>query len=120
MGETKDYPKKYWWVVIVALPIVLGLIAVVPGVMSKTGGAVPPSVSQTGVGNIQQTGAGSVINDYSSKMYVTNVSIIEAEYREVPGPAAERSSETANRAGRGRWSGRAARGEHQAVGRVGP
>ena len=85
MGETKDYPKKYWWVVIVALPIVLGLIAVVPGVMSKAGGAVPPSVSQTGVGNIQQTGAGSVINDYSSKMYVTNVSIIEAEYAKYQG-----------------------------------
>jgi len=86
MGETKDYPKKYWWVVIVALPIILGLIAVVPGLMSKTGGgAAPPTVSQNGVGNIQQTGAGSVINDYSSKMYVTNGSIIEAEYAKYQG-----------------------------------
>jgi len=85
MGETKDYPRKYWWVVIVALPIILGLIAAVPGVMSKTGGAAPPSITQGGVGNIQQTGAGSVINDYSSKMYVTNVSIIEAEYAKYQG-----------------------------------
>jgi ABC-type Na+ efflux pump permease subunit len=44
MGETKDYPRKYWWVVIVALPIVLGLIAVVPGLMSKAGGGAPSSV----------------------------------------------------------------------------
>ena len=36
-GESKNFPKRYWWVVLVALPVVLALIAIVPQLMGGSG-----------------------------------------------------------------------------------
>jgi uncharacterized membrane protein YhaH (DUF805 family) len=33
-----SYPKKYWWVVLVVVPIAVGLIAIVPKFLSDSGG----------------------------------------------------------------------------------
>ena len=34
---TSDYPRKYWWVILVIIPIVLALIQVYPDVVVRTG-----------------------------------------------------------------------------------
>jgi hypothetical protein len=61
---------------------------------SDKAGDVVTSISQSGKGNIQQTGASSIAqtggvnilnSDLSSKMYVTNVSIIASEYEKTHG-----------------------------------
>jgi len=89
-NDVKGYPKKYWWLILVALPIILGLIAVLPGLIQRSdkAGAAGSGVSQSGSGNVAQTGSGNVNisnSDLSSKMYVTNVSIIASEYAKYQG-----------------------------------
>ena len=86
--EGKKYPKKYWWLVLLVLPVILALIPVLPGLFKKED---KTRDSQTGV-NIHQTGTSNVnesVNilnsDLSSKMYVTNVSIIASEYERTHG-----------------------------------
>ena len=87
--EGKKYPKKYWWLVLLVLPVILALIPVLPGLFKKED---KTGDSQTGKGNIHQTGTSNVnesVNilnsDLSSKMYVTNVSIIASEYERTHG-----------------------------------
>jgi len=87
--EGKKYPKKYWWLVLLVLPVILALIPVLPGLFKKED---KTGDSQTGKGNIHQAGTGNVnesVNilnsDLSSKMYVTNVSIIASEYERTHG-----------------------------------
>ena len=55
-AEPRAYPKKCWWVVLVALPIVLALITVFSGVFR--GGGSSPGVAQTGGGpNVAVSGS---------------------------------------------------------------
>ena len=82
-GESKNFPKKYWWVVLVALPVVLALIAIVPQLMGGSG--EKPSgdnaVSITGNNN-------TVTIDNSSQMTViNNISVIAQEYQKYTGQA---------------------------------
>lgn len=83
-AEPRAYPRKYWWVVLVALPIALAVITAFSGVF-KGGGGSNPGVSQTGGGqNVAVSGTGntvSITNDFSTRLYLTtNISIIAAEY----------------------------------------
>ena len=98
-GEPRVYPQKYWWVVLVALPIVLALITMFSGVFSRGGGrsggsgtgSAPPSISQTGGGqNVAVGGTRNIVNvtnnDYSTKLYLTtNISVFAAEYEKAEG-----------------------------------
>ena len=36
--ESKGYPKKYWWVVLVALPVALALIGILSQLIGRSGG----------------------------------------------------------------------------------
>lgn len=88
--DAPGYPKKYWWLVVVVLPIVLGLITLLPRFLEKKAEPGAPSVKQDGIGNVAQGGSGNVNianSDLSSKMYVTNVSIIAGEYAKYQGQA---------------------------------
>lgn len=88
--EATTYPKKYWWLVILVLPLALAVIAIIPSISKKkAGGGGGTTITQGGAGNILQTGTGGIAqsggvnilnSDLSSKMYVTNVSIIAQEY----------------------------------------
>jgi hypothetical protein len=91
--EGKKYPKKYWWLVLLVLPVILALIPVLPALFKKED---KTGDTQTGKGNIHQAGTGNgtgnvnesvnILNsDLSSKMYVTNVSIIASEYERTHG-----------------------------------
>ena len=93
--EVKKYPKKYWWLVLLVMPAILALIPILPALLKKEEktGDVATSAAQSGKGNIQigtnnvaQTGGVNILNsDLSSKMYVTNVSIIASEYEKTHG-----------------------------------
>lgn len=89
MPEAGAYPKKYWWVVLVAVPIVLALIAQVSGLFRRGGSSPSPTVVQTGDKSIAQVGDGGTINvtnnDFSTKLFVTNVAVITSEYEKLRG-----------------------------------
>jgi len=83
-AEPRAYPKKYWWVVLVVLPIVLALITAFSGLFGRGGGS-SPGISQTGgAQNVAVSGTGNTVNiknDFSTNLYLTtNISIIAAEY----------------------------------------
>jgi hypothetical protein len=67
-------PRKYWWVVAVAVPVVVALIAVVPGLFKPSG---PGGGTNTNI-----NGNNNTVNfDYSTNnTFVTNVNVIEREY----------------------------------------
>jgi hypothetical protein len=67
-------PRKYWWVVAIALPVVLALIAIVPALLKPSGGGGGPSPVIKGDHN-------QVNFDYSThNTFVTNVNVIAREY----------------------------------------
>jgi hypothetical protein len=74
VAKEGSYPKKYWWVVVVALPIVLAVIAVLPGLLKSSNGSSTPSVSVTGDGTIVNYGY------LENNTFVTNVEVIAREY----------------------------------------
>jgi hypothetical protein len=67
-------PRKYWWVVAVAVPVAVALISVVPGLFKSSGSGGGTSTAITGDNN-------TVNFDYSThNTFVTNVNIIAREY----------------------------------------
>lgn len=84
--ESRIYPRKYWWVVVVALPVVLALIAVFPQLVKTS--AEPAKPTAGGI-DTSVTGNNNTVNiDNSSKMTViNNVSLIAAEYQKYTGQA---------------------------------
>ncbi len=68
---TNDPQKKYWWLILVAVPILIALIAIVPDLF-KNGESEDdtPSTMQTGDVN-QQTGEGHNINNVQGDVTIT-------------------------------------------------
>ena len=74
-----SYPQKYWWLILVALPLALAAIKLVPDLVSdgrKNGPA--------GDHNLVVNGSNNILNsDLSTKTYVINLAAIEKEYAEI-------------------------------------
>ena len=95
MKTKTDSQKKYWWLVVLVLPVILALIAVIPSLGKKedkaAGGTTisqtgTGNAAQSGTGNIQQSGGVNILNsDLSTKMYVANISIITQQYERAQG-----------------------------------
>ncbi|MGZ4966581.1 MAG: hypothetical protein ACXV97_05350, partial [Chthoniobacterales bacterium] len=82
-GKAVSYPKRYWWVVLVFLPIALTLIKVVPDLMKKDGSSSSGGFvnKQDGNNNVAINGSNNVLStDLSTKTYVINMAAIEKEY----------------------------------------
>ena len=75
MANDGKVPRKYWWVVAVALPVTLALIAIVPNLLKSSGGS-------SGGTNTSITGNNNTVSfDYSThNTFVTNVNVIAREY----------------------------------------
>jgi hypothetical protein len=65
-------PRKYWWVVAVAVPVAVALISIVPGLFKPSGSG----------GGTTITGDNNTVNfDYSThNTFVTNMNVIAREY----------------------------------------
>ena len=77
--DTDAYPKKYWWVILILVPVILALIPTLPSLLKKPDNAsdARTTITQSGTSNSLQTGGINISNsDLSSKLYVTTVSII--------------------------------------------
>ena len=74
MANGEKVPRKYWWVVAVAVPVAVALISVVPSLFKSSGSGGGTSTAITGDNN-------TVNFDYSThNTFVTNVNIIAREY----------------------------------------
>jgi hypothetical protein len=75
VANNEKFPKKYWWVVAVAVPVAGALIAIVPDLLKES--SDPSGGPVTTI-----TGDNNTVNfDYSTKnTFVTNVSVIAREY----------------------------------------
>ena len=74
MAKDEKIPRKYWWVVAVAVPVAVALISVIPSLFKPSGSGGGPSANITGNNN-------TVNFDYSTRnTFVTNVNVIAREY----------------------------------------
>jgi hypothetical protein len=74
VANDKKIPRKYWWVVAVAVPVAVALISIVPGLFKPSGSGGGTSTAITGDNN-------TVNFDYSThNTFVTNVNVIAREY----------------------------------------
>jgi hypothetical protein len=74
VANDEKVPRKYWWVVAVAVPVAVALIAVVPGLFKPSGSGGGTSTAITGDNN-------TVSFDYSThNSFVTNLNVIAREY----------------------------------------
>ena len=73
MADGVQIPRKYWWVVAVAVPLLVALIAIIPLLLNS---------GSEGGGNVTIKGDKNAINvDYSThNTFVTNVNVIAKEY----------------------------------------
>jgi tetratricopeptide (TPR) repeat protein len=89
--ETKplSYPQKYWWVILVALPVALALIKLGPDLFSPkkdSGSSGGFNNQQSGNNNVAVSGNANILNsDLSTETYVINLPAIEKEYAAVKG-----------------------------------
>ena len=79
MADVK-VPRKYWWVAVVAVPVVLAIIAILPRLLESPGGA-------SGGTNTTISGNNNTVSfDYSThNPVVTNVNVIAREYELLTG-----------------------------------
>ena len=77
-GESKSYPKKYWWVVLVALPVGLALIGILSQLIGRSGreDSGGTEVRIDGDNNFVNTGNLTIVN---------NISVIAQEYQKQTG-----------------------------------
>jgi len=74
VANDEKVPRKYWWVVVVAVPVAVALISVVPGLFKPSGSGGGASTAITGDNN-------TVNFDYSThNTFVTNLNVIAREY----------------------------------------
>jgi len=74
VAKDEKIPRKYWWVVAVAVPVAVALISVIPSLFKPSGSGGGPSANITGNNN-------TVNFDYSThNTFVTNVNVIAREY----------------------------------------
>lgn len=80
MANNEKVPRKYWWVVAVAVPVAVALISIVPG-LSR------PSEGSGGGTSTAITGNNNTVSvDYSThNTFVTNVNVIAREYELLTG-----------------------------------
>ena len=77
-GESKSYPKKYWWVVLVALPVGLALVGILPQLIGRSGreDSGGTQVRIDGDNNFVNTGNLTIVN---------NIPVIAQEYQKQTG-----------------------------------
>jgi hypothetical protein len=74
VAHDEKVPRKYWWVVAVAVPVAIALISIVPGLFKPPGSGGGTSTAITGDNN-------TVNFDYSThNTFVSNVNVIAREY----------------------------------------
>jgi hypothetical protein len=85
MADGGKVPRKYWWVVAVAVPLLLALIAIAPGLLKSSSGSAggagsTTTTTTTNTANI--AGDNNTVSfDYSThNTFVTNVNVIAREY----------------------------------------
>jgi hypothetical protein len=80
VANNEKVPRKYWWVVAVAVPVAVALISIVPG-LSR------PSEGSGGGTSTAITGNNNTVSvDYSThNTFVTNVNVIAREYELLTG-----------------------------------
>ena len=79
-----SYPQKYWWLILIALPLALALIKLAPDLLSKKSDGAGFKNEQTGDHNVAINGSNNVLNtDLSTKTYLINLQAIEKEYAEI-------------------------------------
>jgi hypothetical protein len=77
----RNYPRKYWWVVLIILPIVLALITTVPKLFKGSDPA--GSITATATGNNNTV---NVVNAKNMTV-INNISVIAKEYEKYTGQA---------------------------------
>ena len=80
MANGEKGPRKYWWIAAAAVPVMVALIAIIPGLMKSSGGS-------GGNTNTTITGDNNTVTfDYSTNnTFVTNVNVIAREYEQQTG-----------------------------------
>ena len=74
MAGGEKVPRKYWWVVAVAVPVAVAIIAILPGLLGSSNSRSGTSTTISGDNN-------TVNFDYSThNTFVTNVNVIAREY----------------------------------------
>jgi hypothetical protein len=74
VAKDEKIPRKYWWVVAVAVPVAVAVISIIPSLFKPSGSGGGPSANITGNNN-------TVNFDYSThNTFVTNVNVIAREY----------------------------------------
>ena len=79
--NTVSYAQKYWWLILVLLPLALALIKIIPDLRTKKSEGGGFNNQQTGNDNVAISGNQNILNsDLSTKTYVINMASIEKEY----------------------------------------
>ena len=61
-----NYPRKYWWLILIALPIIIALINIIPSMSKEGGSSAGNSISIEGStveGDVQIVGTQNILNE---------------------------------------------------------